>query len=157
MLSGPLPIPSLVSCNFIPVLSVSPTHCMALGRFLSSLNLYFPICVLEPRGQVIPRSPSGSDFPRLYLCQVQLPGFPASPPPPSALLCPVSGFLHWPDSPPGTTSPINHIWPFLQAFAARQESYCPSSPSICPGGTCLPWLPNDCGLSRQKSIGSRSI
>lgn len=56
---------------------------MALGRFLSSLNLYFPICVLEPQGQVIPRSPSGSDFPRLYLCRVQLPGFPAFPLPPA--------------------------------------------------------------------------
>lgn len=65
---------------------------MALGRFLPSLNLCFPICVLEPWGQVIPRSPSGSEFPRLCLYQAQLPGFPV--PHPVIWLCLISGFPH---------------------------------------------------------------
>ena len=128
MLHGPLPVPNLVFRNFIPVLSVSPDHCMALGRFIPSLSLYFPICVLEPWGQVIPRRPLGSDFPWLHLRQVQLPGFPASQP--SALLCPVSGFLHWLDSPPRSTSPINTSGLFCKHLQEGKRAIAPVHPQF---------------------------
>lgn len=51
---------------------------MALGKFLLSLSLYFPVCVLGLWDQVIHRSPFGLDIPGLRLSTLHL-----------ALLC------HW--------------------------------------------------------------
>lgn len=146
-LRGPLPVPSLISWDFLPVLSVSLAHCIALGKFLPSLSLYFPVGMLAPQ--------DNTDLGTFRLCcpkavsllfsrQVLLP-----PTHPSILLILIPAFLHQLYPPCGTRHLSTYILPFLQEFAGKCQRYPPSTvyPKFIQAGP----PPCGCGLGRGET------
>lgn len=118
---GPLPILCLLPCDFIPLLCHQFTAWT--GHVLPSSNLYFPICVLGPWEQAVPRSPSLWLEHSPFSCQVSLPPTPAPCPPPVSLfllptrmLSPANPHAALPSRVCGMLSDIAPIHPkFLQA------------------------------------------
>ena len=95
MFCGPLPVPSLVSCDFIPVLCHQLTAWPWVGFSLKPL---FPHLGIGAMGPSHPQEPFWLRVPKAGSPPSSAARFSGLPP--STLLCPLSGLLQWPDPPP---------------------------------------------------------
>lgn len=131
-LPGPFP-PSLISCDFISILSMLSVPCLILGKFLPSLNLYFPILYWDhetrPCQQLFwPRHSKTVPLHSAARCTCY---------PPSTLL-----YLDFPlFTSPGPPTLTVHILSFLQDPVGKCQRHLPDSTQADPGGSSTLWSP----------------